>query len=804
MPGKFGDQVAVSPIGARRPRASTRRALEGRARYVGDIVLPRMAHIAFVRSPHARARIIGIDTSQARALDGVIAVITGEELARHCQAWTCLSPCAPGVVPPMQYALAPREASFHGEPVVAVVASSRAIAEDGVDLVRIEWQPLPATPDLEGAVNARPAHSELKSNLVSARQVNAGSVEAAFAQAALIVEETFHYHRQTGVPMETRGVVADFNSSDQTMQLHHSHQLPNMVQSQLARLLGIGEQRVRVVLPDIGGGFGIKMHCYQDEIATAALSKLLGRPVKFIADRRESFLADVHAREMKMHARMALDASGRILGLNVHGLYGMGPYSTAPFGSILDGFIAVRCVAAAYDFESFRAVTDAVYQNRTPVGQYRGVGNPMGVAMGERLMDLAAARLRQDPAELRMRNLLDAGETPISSAAGTVMVNMSHKRCLRRLLEMAGYEGLKRERDSFRKMGIYRGIGLCVFVETTAYSAAVHSMDGVNIVPGESVTLKVEPDGGVRCLTGLSEIGQGVSAGMAQVVAAAMGLPVEEVHVSCGDTGASAPGGGAAGSRGLAQGGDAAWQAGRQLRGSLLRLAAVLSRVPEAQLEMAEGSVLNRETGQRLYTLGQLAAIYYYRNDLIPAGGGDIQLAITHHAYRDSPRFIPANGTQLSYVEVDIHTGFVRPLKHWAVDDCGRIVNPLLVEEQIRGGIVQGIGSALTETCRYDGSGRLLTMSFGSYIMPVAPDVPDIVVDHLETPYGGTELGLKGVGEAGTIGAPAAVINAVNDALSPLGASIAETPMTPMAVLEAINRAAQPAAQRKRCREATA
>ncbi len=802
MRAEHGKQAAPSPIGARRPRASTRRALEGRARYVDDIVLSRMVHVAFVRSPHARARIVGIDASRARALDGVVAVITGEELARHCQAWTCLSPCAPGVEPPMQYALAPREASFHGDPVAAVVAVSRAIAEDGVDLVRVEWQPLPSTPDLEGAVDARPAHAELRDNLVSARLVEAGSVEAAFAQAALVVEESFRFHRQTGVPMETRGVVADFNPSDQTLQLHHSHQLPNMVQSQFARLLGLGEHRVRVVLPDIGGGFGIKMHCYQDEVATAAISKMLGRPVKFIADRRESFLADVHAREMKMDARMALDASGRILGIDVHGLYGMGPYSTAPFGSILDGFIAVRCVAAAYGFASFRAVTNAVYQNRAPVGQYRGVGNPMGVAMGERLMDLAAARLGLDPAELRMRNLLEAGDTPVTSATGTVMVNMSHKDCLRRLLELAGYEGLKRERDALRQAGIYRGIGLCVFVETTAYSAAVHSTDGVNILPGESVTLKIEPDGGVRCLTGLSEIGQGVSAGMAQIVAAAMGLAVEDVHVSCGDTGSSAPGGGAAGSRGLTQGGDAAWQAGRQLRGSLLRLAAVLSRVPEAQLEIAQGTVYKRDTGERLHTLGQLAAIYYYRNDLIPAGSGDIQLAVTRHVYRDAPRFIPANGAQLSYVEVDIDTGFVRPLKHWAVDDCGRIVNPLLVEEQIRGGIVQGIGSALTETCRYDESGRLLTASFGSYVMPVAPNVPDIVVDHLETPYGGTELGLKGVGEAGTIGAPAAVVNAVNDALAPLGARVAQTPMTPMAVLEAISLAEQPAAERKTCRKA--
>lgn len=415
----------------------------------------------------------------------------------------------------------------------------------------------------------------------------------------------------------------------------------------------------------------------------------------------------------------------------------------------------------------------------------------MGTAVGERLLDIAAAKLGKDPAELRMINLMETSDKPKASATGTVIVNLSHKACLRRLLDLAGWENLKKERDGLRREGIYRGLGLCVFVETTAYSAAVHSIKGVNLIPGESVTLKIEPSGAVRCLTGLSEIGQGVTAGMEQIIAAAIGVPLETVRVVTGDTAGSAPGGGASGSRGLVQGGEAAWQAGRQLRDNILRLANYLTQIPTADLELTEGRVVNRATSQILYTLKELADIYYFRNDLVPEETEPVQFAITKHVYRNSPRFIPANGAQLSYVEVDTRTGFVRPLKHWAVDDCGRIVNPLLVEEQIRGGIVQGIGGALTEACRYDEEGRCLTMSFGSYVMPVAPNVPDIVVDHLETPYGATVLGIKGVGEAGTIGAPAAVINAVNDALRPLGASVSRTPMTPMVVLEAVRAASR-------------
>jgi carbon-monoxide dehydrogenase large subunit len=773
------------PIGARLPRPATRRAIEGRGRYLDDITLPGLLHVAFVRSPFARAAIGAIDAEAARQLPGVVAVITGADIKDIAAPWRGSSLSYQGFEPPAQRAMALGHSYFHGEAVAAVVAVSREIAEDGVELIKVAWTEETPTPELAAVADAPPAHSELASNVGFRKEMTAGNFAEAATHAGLVVEEAFTFARQTAVPPETRGLIADYNPADQSLTVHHSHQMPNEAQANFGALLGIEQHRIRVINHDVGGGFGIKLHLYPDEVATVAIAKVLGRPIKYIADRRESLMTDIHARENRITARLAVGADGRILGFDADVLYGLGPYSVVPRTSVLDPMLTVRFLGAAYDFEHFHATVKAVYQNRPVTGQYRGVGVPVGIAVTERLIDKAAARLGIDPAEFRRRNLMAAERMPVTSPAGLALVDLSHHACLDRLLALMKWDALKAERDALRRQGIHRGLGLAVIVEPTAPNTATSGPGGVAIVAVESATIKIEPSGHVRCLSGTTEQGQGTSAGITQIAAAALGVPADHVSVLVGDTAAVPITGGAAASRGLVLGGEAAWQAGRQLRQNVLDLAAALLQKSSDQLDLIDGRVIEPATGEVRFSLRELAEIVYYRQYLVPEGVSP-QFAVSHQYHRRQHGFIPCNSVQASYVEVDAETGQIKLLGHWAVADFGRVVNPLLVDEQLRGGIVQGIGSALYEAFKYDDRGRLLNNTLASYALPMAPEMPDIGIGYVETPYSGSELGAKGVGEAGICGAGAAVLNAVNDALSPLGAGVTSFPMTPAIVLKAL------------------
>ena len=744
-----------------------------------------MLHVAFVRSPHARANIRAIDTGRAAALPGVAAVVTGADLRETAAPWRGDLGSYPGFEPPWQRALAVDQACFQGEAVAAVVAVSREIAEDGVELIAVDWEELEPTPALARASAAPPAHPELSSNVAWRGEIVAGDFDAVADKAALVVGETFVFARQTGVTPEPRGLIADYNPADDTLTVHHSHQTPNEAQANFSRLLGLDQHRVRVINPDVGGGFGIKLHFYADEAATVAIAKRLGRPVKFVADRREALMTDVHARENEIRARIAVDAGGKILGFAFDVLYGLGPYSVVPRTSVLDPMLTVRFAGAAYDFEHFHATVEAVWQNRPVTGQYRGVGMPVGITIAEALVDRAARRLAIDPADFRRRNLVRADRMPRTSPSGVALVELSHHACLEKLIRIMCWDALAAERDALRARGTYRGLGLAVVIEPTAPNSMTAGPGGVAIVSVESVTLKIEPSGHVRCFSGATEQGQGTSGAIAQVVAAAVGVPVDAVSVLVGDTAAAPVGGGAAASRGLTLGGEAAWRAGRRLRDEALGLAAALLQTEAARLDLVEGRVVDRDGGAVRFTLRELAEIVYYRQYLAPEGV-DPQFLVSHAYHRRKVGSVPCNGVQASHIEVDVETGQIRLLGHWVVGDFGRVVNPLLVDEQLRGGIVQGIGSALFEACRYDERGRLLNAILAAYPVPMAPEMPDIVVDYVETPYSGSELGAKGVGEAGICGAGAAVLNAVNDALAPLDASVATFPMTPAVILKSL------------------
>jgi len=776
-----------SYIGQSVVRPQTARLLAGRGVYTDDVRLPRMTHVAFLRSPHAHARIRALDVTAARALPGVVAVVTGEEIARVCDGWVGTLAHFAGMKSAKQFPLALGRATWQGEPVAAVVAETRALAEDGVASVRVEWEPLPAVTDAETALDpATPViHPELGDNLAFALDVVAGDVARAFAEADLVVRETFLTGRHTGVTLEPRTILADFDPAERRLTVYHSFQAPHMMQDILARHLRLPEHDVRVICKDVGGSFGIKVHIYPDEMATCALAVLLGRPVKFVADRLESFQSDIHARDHRVTAELAVRRDGTFVGMRLDDLTGIGPYSVYPRTSAVEGNQIARLAPGVYKLRDYAAAVRVVLQNKTPMCQYRAVGHPIAFAVMEGMVDLAARELGLDPVEVRRRNLITADMYPCTAPTGYFFERLSHEEALDKILEMSEYARLCEERDRLRARRVYRGLGLCMFIELTTPGPAFYGIGGARISSQDGCTLKLEPTGKVVCLTGVTEQGQGTDTIIAQVVATALGVRLEDVRVLTGDTMVTPYGGGTWASRGAGIGGEAALLSGKALRQGILRVAAAILACEPEDLDLRASRIVDALTGEVRLDLPELGRIAYFRPDTLPKDF-QAELAVTRHYVPRHQGFAFTNGVQLSHVEVDVETGFVRLLKHWVVEDCGRIINPRLVDEQLRGAIVQGIGAALWEHCVYDAEGQLLTGTMMDYLVPLAAETPEIVVGHVETPTAYSEGGFKGAGEAGTAGAPGAVLNAVNDALAPLGARVTTQPITPEVVLRAL------------------
>ncbi|MBI4593287.1 MAG: molybdopterin-dependent oxidoreductase, partial [Candidatus Rokubacteria bacterium] len=531
----------------------------------------------------------------------------------------------------------------------------------------------------------------------------------------------------------------------------------------------------------------IKVHVYPDEMAACALAVLLGRPVKFVADRIESFQSDIHARDHRVRAEIAVKRDGTILGMRIDDLTGIGPYSVYPRTSAVEGNQTIRLTPSVYRFRDYAARLRVVLQNKTPMCQYRAVGHPIAFAVMEAMVDRVARELGLDPVAVRRRNLVTADMYPYTSPTGYFFERLSHEEALEKILELADYPALCAERDRLRRRGVYRGLGLCMFVELTTPGPAFYGVGGARISSQDGCTVKLEPSGKLICMTGVTEQGQGTDTMIAQVVASAVGVPIEDVRVLTGDTLVGPYGGGTWASRGAGIGGEAALLSGRALKDNILKVAAAILGVEPEDLDLRRGKIVDAATGEVRLDLGELGRIAYFRPDTLPK---DFQseLAVTRHYVPRHQGFAFTNGVQLSHVEVDVETGFVTLLKHWVVEDCGRIVNPRLVDEQMRGAIVQGIGAALFEHCVYDDQGQLLTGTLMDYLVPLAAEMPEIVVGHVETPTAYSEGGFKGAGEAGTAGAPGAVLNAVNDALAPLGARVTRQPITPEVVLKALGR----------------
>src|SRR5580693_6601368 len=510
-----------SYIGRSVPRPNLARLTQGRGQYVSDIVLPRMAHVAFVRSPHAHARIKHIATEQAKKAPGVIAVVTGAELANVITPWVGVLTHLKGIKSAPQHAIAVARACWQGEAVCAVVARTRAEAEDACALVDVDYEPLPVVTDAETALDpATPViHPELGDNLTFERALTAGDPDAAFAAADAIAEATFVFGRHTGVTNEARAIVADWNRGEQRLTVYHGTQAPHMTQDIFAKHLSLATHQVRVITKDVGGSFGIKVHIYADEMATVALSKLLKRPVKFVADRLESFVTDIHARDHRVKARVGVNKDGRITAFEIDDLTGIGPYSVYPRTSGIEANQIVNLVGGPYTSPNYRARARVVFQNKNVMCQYRAVGHPIATAVTEGLVDLAAAKIGMDTAEIRRRNLIADDAYPAVGASGIKFEKLSHHACLDKILAMMDYPKLRAEQVGLRGRGIYRGIGFASFIEVTNPSAAFYGVGGARISSQDGATLKLDATGTVFVHSGVTEQGQGAESVLAQCVA---------------------------------------------------------------------------------------------------------------------------------------------------------------------------------------------------------------------------------------------------------------------------------------------
>ena len=780
-----------SYVGRTLSRAGAKRAVAGRGRYTDDITSPRMVHAAFVRSPYAHANIIDIDVSKAASQPGVVMTMTGAELAKRCTGpWVGTLSCFEGMKSAPQYPMAVDRACWQGEPVVMVVGHTRAQAEDGAELVTIEWRELPVTIEKETALDpATPViHPDLGDNLAFEKSIDSGDVDAAFDAADIIVEDIFEFGRHTAVSLEPRAVLADYDPGTERLTVHTSSQVPHMIQVLYARTLGIAEHNVRIVAPDVGGSFGLKIHSFGDEIAATAASMALGRPVKFIADRLESFVTDIHARENRVKARMAVSRDGQIQALDIDILAGVGAYSQYPRTSVFEANQILNITGGPYAHQHYRARAKVVYLNKVPTSQYRAVGHPIGNTVGESLVDRAAEATGLDPLEIRRRNVMADDSYPRMSAAGIEMQDLSHQACLETLAERMGYAALRDEQASFRQKGIQRGIGIAAFIKGTAPGPhGYYGAGGAPISSQDACTIKLEPSGGVICAVGVTDQGQGVDTVMGQIAAAALGIPINTIRVIEGDTDATPYGGGTYASRATAIGGEATYQAARALREEILIIAGALLQAEPHTLDIVDGNVVDAGSETMRISLAEIGRIGHFQVGELPNSLQPILSATRRFRLTDA-LYIFTNGIQGTYVEVDTDTGFIKLLRHWVVEDCGRVINPQLADEQVRGGAVQGIGGALFEHCVYDEAGQLQNGTMADYLTPMAGEMPDIDVAHIQTPTSVSELGAKGVGESGTGAAPAVVMNAVNDALRPFGARVTAQPMTPESILMALGK----------------
>lgn len=775
-------------VGARIKRREDPRLITGTATYTDDIKLPGLLYVALVRSPHAHARIKQINVDAARNHPGVAWVVTGAELAGLCGPLPMAWVVAGLDKIPQRRPLAVDKVRHVGDPVVAVVAADRAVARDAAELVQVDYDPLPAVVDMEKAVvdDAPIIHDEVGSNVAYVWAAG-GDADAALAASDVVVRQRIVNQRVIPNAMEPRAVVAQYHSAGDQLTVHSSTQVPHLLKAQLAGMLGMSEARVRVVAPEVGGGFGSKLNVYAEEAVCAALARKLGRPVKWVEERRENYLATIHGRDHITWLEVGAKKDGTLTAIKVKTLANMGAYLQLLTPGI-PLFMALM-LPGCYKFGVAHVEITGVYTTTTPTDAYRGAGRPEATYQVERAIDMLAAELGLDPAELRRRNFPAPDEFPFTTAMGLAYDSGNYEPALARAQEMAGIAQLRQEQALRRAQGgKLLGIGYSSYVEVCGVgpSAGVRGT-GLGAGGWESAIVRVHLSGKVTVITGAANHGQGHQTSFAQLVAEQLGCSVDDVEVLHGDTAQSPFGLGTYGSRSMAVGGTAIWLSLEKIKDKAKQIAAHLLECATDDLVYEPGRFSVQGAPARGITMNEIA-LQAWLGDNLPAG---LEPGLEATTFFDPSNFTFPFGTHICVVEIDPETGQVEIVRYISVDDCGTVINPLLAEGQVHGGIAQGVAQALYEEAVYDEGGQLLTGSMMEYTVPTARELPSYELDRTETPSPVNPMGVKGIGEAGTIAASAAVMNAVVDALSHLGIRHIDMPAKPERVWRAIEAAKQ-------------
>ncbi|MDP9384621.1 MAG: xanthine dehydrogenase family protein molybdopterin-binding subunit [Actinomycetota bacterium] len=772
-------QAANGFIGRRMKRKEDPRLITGRGNYTDDIVLPGLLHAAIVRSPEAHARIVSIDASAARERPGVHAVLTAADLALESGLPMAWVPPGVDVNAPEHWPLAKEEVKHVGDAVAVVVGDDRYAVVDAAEDVLVEYEPLPAVVDVEAALEEGSplVHADFGSNKVHEWTLGGGDLEAGFVEADHIVERRVENHRISGAPIEPRAVVADYRAGNLTM--WSSTQVPHFLRLFLALMLGQNEERIRVIAPEVGGGFGAKLQIYAEEPLMAACSKATGRPVKWVETRSEHMQVSHHGRGQVATMRMGFKSDGTLTAIHAQIVADLGAYLMllTPTIPSLGAFVMSGC----YKCPAVQTDIVGVFTNKVSTDAIRGAGRPEATHMIEVTLDQAADELGIDRLELRRRNFIPKEEFPAETAVGVVYDSGDYHRSLDLLLERLDLDAFRREQEEARSQGRHLGIGFSTYTEICGLAPSrVTGPSGFGLQTGlwESAMVRVHLSGAVTVYTGTSPHGQGHETGFAQIVADRLGVDPAQVEVIHGDTATGPQGLGTYGSRSLSVGGESVVRATDKVIDKVRRIVAhELEAAPE-DVELQDGRFAIKGSPDKGMTLAEASGAAYIPENL-PEG---MEPGLEETAFYDPSNFVFPFGAHACIVEVDAETGKVDVVRYVAVDDCGPAINPMLIDGQVHGGIAHAIGQALYERIHYDDDGQLVTGTFVDYALPSAADLPSFELDRTETPSTTTSLGVKGVGEAGTIAATPAVLNAVVDALKPLGVTYLQMPLTPMRV----------------------
>ncbi|WP_285415043.1 xanthine dehydrogenase family protein molybdopterin-binding subunit [Variovorax sp. efr-133-TYG-130] len=777
--------VGAKHVGQPVRRVEDARLLTGNGRYVDDLPHAHALHLAVLRSDQAHARILAINLDAARAMPGVRGVYVWADIAGIIKPALATSRMA-GYQPTPIHALANGVVHFVGEPVVAVLAESRYLAEDACDVIEVEYEQLPVCTDPEAACapDAPLLHPSLISNVLVERTFSRGEVDSVFADAPLTVSGRFRFHRKAPMAMEPRTYMAQYDAGRDALMFYTSSQVPGIVRDALAELLDMPGNRLTVVAPDVGGGFGGKTSLYQEEMLVCALARHVGKTVKWTGDRLEDLLSTSQAFDQRVVAELAFDEEGHVLGLRAEVISDVGAYSIYPWTAGIEAVQVISFLPGPYRLPCYFGHVRGVTTPKSPTGPYRGVGRPTSTFVMERLMDMAAVKLGIDPVEMRRRNLVQPHEFPYKTAVGIVWDQSAFIMGLEEATREFGYERAREEQAKARAAGRWVGIGVASYAELSGIGSRISASPGMPINTGtDRCAIQLDSTGSITASFGCASHGQGHETTLAQVLADELGARFEDIRVITGNSATVPHGTGSYASRTAVISGGAAILAARELRQRMLKVSAALLDAAPEDLEISDG-VIHARLGDASLTFKELARALYSQMGRLPVEAREELCVIRMY---DPVTGTTSSSTHMVQVEIDPETYAVHIQRYVIAEDCGRVINPMIVTGQTRGAVAQGIGAALLEEVVYDADGQLLTASLVDYLLPSAPEVPSIELVHLPTVAPNTLGGFRGMGEGGTIGAPAAIANAVSDALSHLGIGIAELPITPERIFRLVH-----------------